>query len=238
LPCFSRAIKRAGISIWYTEGFNPRPFMTFSLPLSLGTESFCESVDVRITDEMTDEEIVKRLNGVMPTGIVVTSASEPVHKADEIRWARFLITLETNDKQKVIESVKNKISASEIIVEKQGKKGRKKVLKQIDIKGDISSYNLCECENDQARQDVGNCLFKSLRFALVNSRNNICADVIKHFPRLCRQFFGGQYGAHYLFYHKHIVAHTVCHYKTDLAFADIRILIYYVKAVAEFFFQI
>ena len=28
-----------------------------------------------------------------------------------------------------------------------GKKGRKKVLKQIDIKGDISSYELCECEN-------------------------------------------------------------------------------------------
>lgn len=83
----------------------------------------------------------------MPTGIVVTSASEPVHKADEIRWARFIITLETSDKQKVLESVNNKISASEIIVEKQGKKGRKKVLKQIDIKGDISSYELCECEN-------------------------------------------------------------------------------------------
>lgn len=147
MRCFSRAIKRAGISIWYTEGFNPRPFMTFSLPLSLGTESFCESVDVRITDEMTDGEIVKRLNGAMPTGIVVTSASEPVHKSDEIRWARFIITLETNDRQEVLESVKNKISASEIIVEKQGKKGRKKVLKQIDIKGDISSYELCECEN-------------------------------------------------------------------------------------------
>jgi len=147
MRCFSRAIKRAGISIWYTEGFNPRPFMTFSLPLSLGTESYCESVDVRITDEMTDGEIVKRLNDAIPTGIVITSASEPVHKADEIRWGRFSITLCTEEKQRVLASVGEKLSAEEIIVEKQGKKGGKKVLKQIDIKGDIYSYGLCECEN-------------------------------------------------------------------------------------------
>lgn len=147
MRCFSRAIKRAGISIWYTEGFNPRPFMTFSLPLSLGTESFCESVDVRITDDMTDGEIVERLNKAIPTGIVIISASEPVHKADEIRYGRFSVTLVTEEKKTVLNSVREKISADEIIVEKMGKKGGKKVLKQIDIKGDIYSYELCESEN-------------------------------------------------------------------------------------------
>lgn len=147
MRCFSRAIKRAGISIWYTEGFNPRPFMTFSLPLSLGTESYCESVDVRITDSMTDGEIVERLNGVIPTGISVTAACEPVYKADEIRWGRFSVTLVTEETDKVLSSVQSKLSADEIIVEKMGKKGGKKVLKQIDIKGDIRSYELCKCEN-------------------------------------------------------------------------------------------
>lgn len=147
MRCFSRAIKRAGISIWYTEGFNPRPFMTFSLPLSLGIESYCESVDVRITDDMTDGEIVKRLNETIPTGIVITSASEPVHKADEIRRGKFSVTLATKEKETVLNSVREKISADEIIVEKTGKKGGKKVLKQIDIKGDIYSCELCECEN-------------------------------------------------------------------------------------------
>ena len=43
----SRALKRAGIPLWYTEGFNPHPYMSFSLPLSLGVESLCESVDLR-----------------------------------------------------------------------------------------------------------------------------------------------------------------------------------------------
>ena len=31
----SRALKRAQIPLWYTEGFNPHPYMSFSLPLSL-----------------------------------------------------------------------------------------------------------------------------------------------------------------------------------------------------------
>ena len=36
-----RTIRRAGIPIWYTEGFNPHPFMTFAMPLSLGTSGMC-----------------------------------------------------------------------------------------------------------------------------------------------------------------------------------------------------
>lgn len=62
----SRALKRAGIPLWYTEGFNPHPYMSFSLPLSLGVESLCESVDLRITGEITNKEIKDRLNSVLP----------------------------------------------------------------------------------------------------------------------------------------------------------------------------
>ena len=38
----TRAIRRSGIDLWYTEGFNPHPYMTFALPLSLGMQSVCE----------------------------------------------------------------------------------------------------------------------------------------------------------------------------------------------------
>ena len=45
--CFQRALQRAGLSVWYTEGFNPHSYLTFTLPLSLGYESLCESMDKR-----------------------------------------------------------------------------------------------------------------------------------------------------------------------------------------------
>ncbi len=142
MRCFSRAVKRARLNIWYTEGFNPHAFMTFSLPLSLGTESFCESVDIRMLDETPLDEIKDRLNETLPPDIRITKVAEPVHKADEIAFAEFEIRLNTDNPEKVKASVEEKISADEIIVEKKAKQGRKKVLKPVDIKGNIHSYEL------------------------------------------------------------------------------------------------
>lgn len=142
MRCFSRAVKRARLNIWYTEGYNPHAFMTFSLPLSLGTESFCESVDIRMLDETPLDEIKDRLNETLPPDIRITKVAEPVHKADEIAFAEFEIRLNTDNPEKVKASVEEKISADEIIVEKKAKQGRKKVLKPVDIKGNIHTYEL------------------------------------------------------------------------------------------------
>lgn len=142
MRCFSRAVKRARLNIWYTEGYNPHAFMTFSLPLSLGTESFCESVDIRMLDETPLDEIKDRLNETLPPDIRITKVAEPVHKADEIAFAEFEIRLNTDNPEKVKASVEEKISADEIIVEKKAKQGRKKITKPVDIKGNIHSYEL------------------------------------------------------------------------------------------------
>ena len=34
MRCMQRAVVRAGLPVWYTEGFNPHIYLTFSLPLS------------------------------------------------------------------------------------------------------------------------------------------------------------------------------------------------------------
>ena len=62
MRCMTRAVKRAQLPLWFTEGYNPHLFMTFARPLSLGQESLCESVDVRLVGEMTFKEIKTRLN--------------------------------------------------------------------------------------------------------------------------------------------------------------------------------
>ena len=147
MRCFSRAVKRAGIDIWYTEGFNPHPFMTFSLPLSLGTESFCESVDIRTNDEMPFDEIKERFQSTLPDGIRVTKVAAPVHKANEICFSEFEILFYTEKSKLVLSSLKEKIGADEINVEKKGKQGRKKVFRQVNIKENIHSIDFSENEN-------------------------------------------------------------------------------------------
>jgi radical SAM-linked protein len=92
-----RAVKRARLPVWITEGFNPHIYMTFALPLALGIEGGEESMDLRLTENppVADlsgfSEVAARLNAVMPQGLEVIRVAEPVHKANEIKKARYEI---------------------------------------------------------------------------------------------------------------------------------------------------
>ena len=76
MRCMSRAVRRARLPLWYTEGFNPHPYMMFALPLSLGFSSQCESMDIRIEGEMTDADIAGRMRDVMPEGLRLLSVRD------------------------------------------------------------------------------------------------------------------------------------------------------------------
>ena len=75
-----RVFHRAGIPLWYTEGFNPHPFMTFALPLSLGTVGLRETMDIKLEDEISREAILEKMNPCMPDGITVFDVTAPVMK--------------------------------------------------------------------------------------------------------------------------------------------------------------
>lgn len=142
MRCFNRAMKRASIPIWYTEGFNPHPFMTFAAPLSLGTESYCESVDIRITDEISFDELKQRLNNALPNGINIIKVFYPVLKAEDIAFAQYEISLLTLKNEKLKNEIQTKLESDEILAEKKAKQGRKKIMKQINLKENISSFKI------------------------------------------------------------------------------------------------
>ena len=59
--CMLRAVRRSGLPAWYTEGFHPHMYLMFPLALSLGAESTCEVMDIRLTEEVPPAEILARL---------------------------------------------------------------------------------------------------------------------------------------------------------------------------------
>lgn len=71
---FERALKRANINVKHSEGFNPKPEIVFAHPLSVGIESNCELCEVMLNEFYEEPVIVKMLNTVLPSGIVVLSA--------------------------------------------------------------------------------------------------------------------------------------------------------------------
>ena len=70
----SKIIVRAGLPLWYTEGFNPKPKMIFAAPLSIGTDSYTEYMDLRLIDDISPEEVMHRLNANMTDEMQVTEA--------------------------------------------------------------------------------------------------------------------------------------------------------------------
>ena len=143
MRAMTRTVRRAKLPLWYTEGYNPHPYMTFALPLSLGMESLCESMDVRIEGDITNEGIFDLLKGAMPPGIEITDVTDPVHDPKVIALGEFDILFDTDKNAEALAGViKDMLSQDSLIVQKLGKKGRHKVLKDIDLMEHIKSFKV------------------------------------------------------------------------------------------------
>lgn len=148
MRAMTRAVRRARVPLWYTEGFNPHPYITFALPLSLGMESLYESMDMRIEGECTNEEIYEMMKGAMPPGIEITAVKDPVYDPKKICFGEFDIFFDCEkDADGLIKMIEEMLSGDELIVQKLGKKGRHKVLKDINLIEFIKHYKIGKLDN-------------------------------------------------------------------------------------------
>ncbi len=141
MKVFERAIRRSGLPIAYSKGFNPHPQMVFGLPLSVGMTSGCEYADFELGNETEPEEFMKRLNASLPEGIRVTAAAANNSKRNimaSISGAEYLLQIfakEVLPFEKASAGLENMLKCESIKVEKEsmGKDGRK-VLKETEIR--------------------------------------------------------------------------------------------------------
>lgn len=143
------AFLRSGVPIWYTQGFNPRPKMVFALTVSVGAESEAEFLDIRITHEMSESEIAKRLQGVLTADLEILEVYRPTTKLQEVAESEYCIYTE---RALDPEAVKNAL-LSPMIVMVHGKKGDKKkdILEQVvsvEVEGDMIRARLKAGQGD------------------------------------------------------------------------------------------
>lgn len=144
---FSRAFARAKLNLWFTQGFNPHPYMSFSLPLSLGVESLCENVDIRIIDDISNDEVKKRVNDALPLGIRILDVYDDFMDCHEIVYSDYVYKFEFLDNEKAIEKIKEVLQSDTIMAQKKGKQGKRRVLKETDIKQFIDKYSISIRDN-------------------------------------------------------------------------------------------
>jgi radical SAM-linked protein len=141
--CMLRTFRRSRLPIWYTEGFNPHPYYSFALALSLGFESSCEILDFNLNEDIPFDEIRDKLNAVMPEGMRIVKVAEQKQKITAIAKAEYSFSLVSDETVELFTAVQEIIASPEIFIEKKTKKG----LKTVDIKPDMEILTCNKTEN-------------------------------------------------------------------------------------------
>lgn len=131
-----KVIVRAKLPLWYTEGFNPKPKLTFAAPLSIGTESMCEFMDIRLTERISETDAVRSLNLNMTSEMQAVEAYYPDEKMTALKWLGYEITIsDVNASDELAEACDRALSAPELPILKKTKSGEA----MVDIKPLIKS---------------------------------------------------------------------------------------------------
>jgi len=150
LRVFQQMIRRAGLPIAYSQGFNPHQIISFALPLPLGMESINDYADITIAAEITPAEIVQTLNAAAPQGLLVQAAT-PYEGQNA---AAATIVADYSFAEKVSpESVNKILSAETLVIPKKTKSG----LKNTDIRPDI--LDITVTDHVQMRLSAGSMKF-------------------------------------------------------------------------------
>jgi len=69
MRCVERALRRAGLPLARTQGFNPRPKFVFALALGLGIGAEREVLELDLSEPLEPAEVLERLVTVAPLGL-------------------------------------------------------------------------------------------------------------------------------------------------------------------------
>ena len=152
----SRVLVRAGIPTWYTKGFNPHAKITFGLPLSVGAESLCEYLDIRIERDMGNRDMKERLNAALTEELCVLDVytAPEASSFSDIVWAKYDIRVrEKGLTPDLAQKVAAYLTTSPLMMDKKSKSG----IRQVDITTLIRSLD-ATVEDGELRIDAVLCV--------------------------------------------------------------------------------
>lgn len=140
---FGRAIRRAGLEVSFSQGFNPHPIMNFAHPLGVGISSECELIEIGFEGNITSQEILNKLSPKMPGGFGLLNAkpSEVKSPFAGLKFAKYEIEFFGE-----FSGISKMLEMERIITEKKTKSGTK----ETDIRPMIKSAEVLEKEDGRA----------------------------------------------------------------------------------------
>lgn len=138
-------IRRAGLPMEYSKGFNPHMAMSIAQPLAVGVYSEGEYMDIVLVEEVDEKEIVDRLNAVSSSGIKFKEATKIPYVEGEkkvpqgmalIDAARYTAKVPYENVETIEEELNELLTHDEWRTIKKSKKGEK----EVDLKTMIREF--------------------------------------------------------------------------------------------------
>lgn len=74
MRAMQRALRRSGLPVKFSQGFNPHLLLTFAAPLSVGMPGRREVMEIPLAHDVSEEEFLHALNAALPPELPCLSA--------------------------------------------------------------------------------------------------------------------------------------------------------------------
>ena len=118
-----------------SQGFNPRPKISFPTALALGIEGVDEVVDLEFSHWIAPQKILEQLKAHLPTDLKIISA-EPVTLKSHSKVEELVYLIEGHPIKKITEEKITEFLAKEEFRVSRKKKGRTRLL---DVRSSVAS---------------------------------------------------------------------------------------------------
>jgi len=129
LRLFERTLRRSGLPVAHSQGFNPRMKLVFGLPMAMGLTSGSEYADVELEREVAPDLFLQTMNRSLPQGMKILAAV-PVATNENIMLrigaARYWVLFRSERQisaDEMQDLLQRLIDAESVPVMKKGKKG-------------------------------------------------------------------------------------------------------------------
>ncbi len=141
IKLLTRALRRTGLYIVFSEGFHPMPKLSFACALPVGTESICETADIELYNPVSAGLLKEKMNSELPDGINISDVQDITgrKKSAVIKESHYHIDISDLDvDQKDLDSFINIDYFGVIKKTKKGEKeiDAKKIVKNIGFNSD------------------------------------------------------------------------------------------------------
>jgi radical SAM-linked protein len=140
----AKVLVRAKAPLWYSKGFNPHPKLIFALPLSVGAQSECEYLDVRIERAIPPEELMEHINYELTEELRFLDAYYAETKLEDIYWAEYDFEIMTEGaSEELARKALELLTGEQVIILKKAKDKYKKIFfKEVDIAPWVRDVNV------------------------------------------------------------------------------------------------